>query len=48
MYLQPWQIFFGGILCGIFISAVILTVIVLRIAFRSGVTIEKEEKNKNG
>ena len=44
MYLAPWQIFAGGCVCGVFISVIVLVIVVLRIAFRSGVRIEREEK----
>ena len=46
MYLQPWQIFFGGIICGIIISVIVLITIILRIAYRSGVRIEREDKEE--
>lgn len=47
MYLQPWQIFLGGCLCGIFIAFIVITLIIIRIAVKSGVRIEKEEEKKN-
>lgn len=47
MYLQPWQIFVSGCLCGIFISALVLTVAVVRIALKSGVRINKEKEKKD-
>ena len=47
MYLAPWQIFAGGCVCGIFISLTVLLIVVLRIAFKSGVKIEKEEDKKD-
>ena len=46
MYLQPWQIFASGCICGIIISVIVLITIVLRIAYRSGVRIEKEDREE--
>lgn len=47
MYLAPWQIFAMGCVCGVFISAVIIVIALLRLAFKSGVRIEKEERGKD-
>jgi hypothetical protein len=43
MYLQPWQIFAGGCVCGVFISVLILLIVVIRFALRAGVRIEAED-----
>lgn len=52
MYLQPWQIFAGGCLCGICIAVIVVVVILIRIATYHGVEIRREddekEKDKNG
>ena len=47
MYLAPWQIFAGGCVCGIFISLAVLLIVVLRIAFKSGVKVERGESKKD-
>ena len=47
MYLQPWQIFLGGCLCGICIAIILLVLIIIGIATHSGVRIEREEKKSN-
>ena len=50
MYLQPWQIFAGGCVCGVFISALIMLTVIIRFALkagRAGVRVEREEKKNN-
>lgn len=47
MYLQPWQIFAGGCVCGVFISALIMLIVIIRFALRAGVRVEREEKKDN-
>ena len=46
MYLQPWQIFAGGCVCGVVITLVVIILILIRLAFRGGVKVEKVEKDK--
>ena len=43
MYIQPWQIFAGGCVCGSFVTVLVTVFIVLRMAVRSGVRVEKVE-----
>ena len=48
MYLQPWQIFAGGCVCGALITFIILAVIVIRFATHAGVRVERaQEDDKN-
>ena len=52
MYLLPWQIFVMGCICGVVISVIVMISILLRLAFRGGVKVERvehdKEENDNG
>lgn len=49
MYLVPWQIFVLGCICGICISVFVLCVLLVRLAFKNGVKVEKvKEEDKDG
>lgn len=47
MYLLPWQIFALGCVSGVFITFFVCTIVIIRIAFRGGVKVEKIEKGEN-
>jgi hypothetical protein len=46
MYLQPWQIFLSGCLCGIFVTFIVLVVVLIRIATYHGVEVRHENNEK--
>lgn len=45
MYLQPWQIFAGGCVCGALITFIVLIAILINLIKSQGVEIKKEEKS---
>ena len=46
MYLLPWQIFVLGCICGVCISVFVALVFLIRLAFKSGVKVEKINKEE--
>ena len=46
MYLVPWQIFVLGCVCGVFITFFVSCFVIVRLAFKSGVKVEKTNKDK--
>ena len=49
MYLQPWQIFLSGCVCGIVITIIVIIAILIRVITTHGVKVEhvKEEKEED-
>ena len=46
MYLQPWQIFLGGCLCGMCITVIVLVAVFIRLATFHGVVVKHGEDEK--